>query len=90
MNTLGDMCFAQFAKMYKPYSKIKSEEDRDNDAKQGDEVDEDDGYNTDDTEDRFNYIITHNEVLGSPVLFHALPDNVLLLEEFSCSSMIGV
>ena len=64
MNSLRDMCFAQFAKMYKSYSKTKSEEDKDNDSKQGDEVDEDDGYSSDNADDRFNYIITHNDERG--------------------------
>ena len=67
MDMLGDMCFAHFAKVYKAYSKVKSEDDFDDDVKQGDEVAEDDGYHTDDADERFNYVITHNEKRGDKI-----------------------
>ena len=58
MNTLWNMCFAQFAKMYSSYSHTKAEEDR-NEMEKENEVDEDDGYDTDDGEDKFNYVMTY-------------------------------
>ena len=67
METIGEMCFAQFAKMYKSYSKVKSEKELDDDLKEGDEEVEDDGYQTDDPDEKFNYIITHNEKKGNKI-----------------------
>ena len=70
MNTLGDICFAQFAKMYRSFSQSRSSDDQDgsSDAKEMDNDIDDDGYETagdDDTDDKFNYIMTHEtENLG--------------------------
>ena len=68
METVGDMCFAQFAKMFQSCSKSKTsdEESGHPDAKSGEEDanEDDDGYNTGEdeevhNEDKFNYIMTH-------------------------------
>ena len=61
LNTLGEMCFAQFAKMYRSYSKVGSEEGSDEIEKDVDDQvdDEDAGYITDEENDKFNYVMTH-------------------------------
>ena len=46
---------------------IKRVEDMEDNVKQGDEVNEDDGYQTDDADDRFNYVMTHNEEMGAKI-----------------------
>ena len=58
MDSLGEMCFAQFAKMFKSYGSTRSKEDKNEHVKEN-EVDEDDGYITDDADDKFNYVMTH-------------------------------
>ena len=59
-NPLGEMCLAQFAKMFKSYSNTRSEENKNEHVKE-DEVDEDedDDYATDYSDDKFNYVMTH-------------------------------
>ena len=58
MDSLGEMCFAQFTKMFKSYGSTRSKEDKNEHVKE-DEVDEDDGYITDDADDKFNYVMTY-------------------------------
>ena len=64
MNILGDICFAQFAKMYRSFSRSRSSEEH-SDAKGMDsdgQDNDDDGYATagdEITDERFNYIMTH-------------------------------
>ena len=60
LESLGEMCFAQFAKMYRSYSKVKSEEDSDEIEKDVyDQVDDVHAfYVTDEENDRFNYVMT--------------------------------
>ena len=53
----GEMCFAQFAKMFKSYNYSRPEEEKSEHVKE-DEVDEDDGYASDDADDKFNYVMT--------------------------------
>ena len=67
MDTLGELCFAQFAKMFRSFSRSKANdsENGDNDAKQFEdhEEEEDKGYASgvdDDNDDKFNYIMTHD------------------------------
>ena len=68
METLREMCFAQFAKMYRSYTKAKQDEEIDVDAKQGDDnVEDDDGYCTDDPDDKFNYVMTHKDEKGKKI-----------------------
>ena len=67
MDTVGDMCFAQFAKMYQSCSKSRTsdEESGHPDAKREEDANKDAaGYNTgeaeeDQNENKFNYIMTH-------------------------------
>ena len=62
MDTLTEMCFTQFAKMYRSGSSSKkSEEDTwQEEGSDEDANDEDDGYNSDDPDDnKFNYVMTH-------------------------------
>ena len=62
MDTLANICFAQFAKMYRSGSKSKPSEPEPEPEKgsEDDVNDEDDGYNSDDQDDdKFNYIMTH-------------------------------
>ena len=64
MDTLSEMCFAQFAKMYRSFSQSRSSDEQadPSDAKRDDNGDDDDGYETagdDDTDDKFNFIMTH-------------------------------
>ena len=67
-DSLGDICFAQFAKMYTSSCKVNSFQENschDQDKEEAEYEDEiDDGYNTDDIEveendDKFNYVMTH-------------------------------
>ena len=64
IDVLGELCFAQFAKMYRSFSRAKeNHEDEDHIAK-GFEIneDDDDGYETlgdDDNDEKFNYVMTH-------------------------------
>ena len=66
--SLGEMCFAQFAKMYTSgsSSRAKLEDDSSgHEEAKGDDEDmdnSDDGYNTDTelNDDKFNYVMTHN------------------------------
>ena len=66
IDVLGDLCFAQFAKMYRSFSRAKeNDEDEDHTAK-GFEIneDDDDGYETlgdDDNDEKFNYVMTHEK-----------------------------
>ena len=69
MDILGELCFGQFAKMYRSFSRARAngDENADPDAKELDEDREDDdkGYESGDdeeTEDKFNYIITHEKL----------------------------
>ena len=65
VETLGDLCFAQFAKMYRSsaQSKPSEEESMHPDPKGEDDASDDDhGYDTggdDDSEDKFHFIMTH-------------------------------
>ena len=87
MDSLGEMCFAQFAKMYKSYSS-RGTTDEDNsgheDVKGDDEEinDHDDGYQSEEDEDeKFNYVMTHetkdNNKKGEP-----LPDYIVLSDPY--------
>ena len=62
MDTLANMCFAQFAKMYRSGSK-SNQSDEESSQEKGTEEDvsnRDDGYNSEDPDDdKFNYIMTH-------------------------------
>ena len=67
LDILSDICFAQFAKMYRSYSQARAnkEESADPEAKpsEDDGNDEDDGYESGadyDNDDKFNYIMTHD------------------------------
>ena len=66
MDTLGELCFAQFAKMYRSFSRAKEIEDEsgNNDAKGFEDTEEveDKGYGSggdEDDDDKFNYVMTH-------------------------------
>ena len=58
MDTLANICFAQFAKMYRSGSKSsEAEPERGSEDDVNEEVD---GYNSEDQDDdKFNYIMTH-------------------------------
>ena len=60
METVGDMCFAQFTKMFQSCSKSKTsdEESGHPDAKSGEEEanEDDDGYNTGEDEEDHNKV----------------------------------
>ena len=62
MDTLANMCFAQFAKMYRSGSR-SNQSDEESSQEKGTEEDvsnRDDGYNSEDPDDdKFNYIMTH-------------------------------
>ena len=67
MDVLGELCFAQFAKMYRSFSQRRAneEESGEHDAKplEDDENHDDNGYESgdeDDSNDKFNYIMTHD------------------------------
>jgi hypothetical protein len=64
--------------MFKSYSNTRSEEGK-NDHVKEDEVDEDDGYATDDADDKFNYVMTHrnNAKNGAKV-----PDYIVLSDPY--------
>ena len=62
MDTLANMCFAQFAKMYRSGSRLNISEEESGQEKGADEdvSIEDDGYDSEDPDDdKFNYIMTH-------------------------------
>ena len=68
MDSLSELCFAQFGKMYKSFSQAKAKQEEDNDADlkdvDNDENYGDDGYETDDNkdkDDKFNYIMTYDK-----------------------------
>ena len=77
IDTLGNMCFAQFAKMYSSYSHTKAEADI-YEMEKDNEVDEDDGYETDDAEDKFNYVMTHNDYKDGV----KLPEYIILRDPY--------
>ena len=78
MNTLEHMCFAQFGKMYSSYSQTKSQEGVDRKDEEN-EVEEDDGYITEDTEDKFNYVMNYknNSKQGTK-----LPEYIILNDPY--------
>ena len=78
LDSPGEMCFAQFAKMFKSYSNTSSEEDQ-NDHVKEDEVDEDDGYASDDPDDKFNYVMTNRNYYKNGT---KLPDYIVLSDPY--------
>ena len=61
MDTLADICFAQFAKMYRTGSRSNQSDEESSQEKGEEDVNnEDDGYSSEDpNDDKFNYIMTH-------------------------------
>ena len=94
MDTLANMCFAQFAKMYRSGSRSnQSDEDRNMEKGADDDVhDEDDGYNSEDPDnDKFNYIMTHETNAGSKYKKGGkLPDIIRLSGQIPGESSIMV
>ena len=91
MDSLSELSFAQFAKMYKSYSQARASKEEsapsDEKAFEDDGNDEDEGYETDgnnDTDDKFNYIMTYDKKRNM------LPQHIELSNPFPCKPKIMV
>ena len=97
MDTLSDMCFAQFAKMYRSSGKSAPSEEEsghpEDKAVEEDVNEGDDGYdsdNDDQAEDKFNYIMTHETSKKDYKSGGRLPDYIQLSELYPGESSMMV
>ena len=87
MDSLAEMCFAQFSKMYKTYSSRGATDENSSgheDVKEDDgEIDEkDDGYQTEEEEDeKFNYVMTY-ETKDDNKKSQPLPEYIVLSDPY--------
>ena len=80
MDTLRELCFAQFGKMYRSCSQSKSEEYAEENEKEN-EVDEgdDDGYHSGDEDEKFNHVMTYKDKKNNGA---KLPEYIVLSDPY--------